>query len=105
MVYLSHLLSGRVSSVAILHHGHSMSIHTDMSMGIIEKCMKTDALLKESVEHTQTLVSTALQILKQDLKIHKIAVKWVPCHLSEVKLVEIQEDTLYQSETNSLQRE
>jgi len=82
-----------------------MSIHTDMSMGIIEKCMKTDALLKESVEHTQTLVSTALQILKQDLKIHKIAVKWVPCHLSEVKLVEIQEDTLYQSETNSLQRE
>jgi hypothetical protein len=76
-----------------------------MSMGIIEQCMKTDVLLKESVEHTQTLGSTVLQILKQDLKIHKIAVKWVPHHFSEVHLVEIQQDTLYQAETSSLQRE
>jgi hypothetical protein len=105
MVYLSHLLSGRVSSAVILHHGHSMSIHTDMSMGIIEQCMKTDALLKESVAHTQTLVSTVLQILKQDLKIHKIVVKWVPHHFSEVQLAEIQQGILYQSETSSLQRE
>jgi len=45
MVYLSHLLSGRVSSADIHHDGHSMSIHTDMSMGIIDQCMKTDAQL------------------------------------------------------------
>jgi len=45
MVYLSHLLSGRVSSADIHHDGHSMSIDTDMSMGIIDQCMKTDARL------------------------------------------------------------
>jgi len=61
--------------------------------------------VKESAEHTQTLVSTVLQILKQDLKIHKTAVKWVPHHFSEVRLLEIQQDTLYQSETSLLQRE
>lgn len=49
--------------------------------------------------------TTELQILKQDLNIHKIAAKVVPHYFSEVQPVDTLWETLYESGTCSLQIE
>lgn len=65
--------------------GSSVPVHTDMSVGITEQCMKEDRrrTLKEPAEHKTISGSTVLRILQQNLKMRKIAAKWVPHHLNE----------------------
>jgi hypothetical protein len=62
-------------------------LHTDMTVALTEQCMDEDRhwTVKDLAEHTGISGTTVLQILQQDLKVHKIAAKLVPHHLSEVQ--------------------
>lgn len=62
-----------------------MLVHTDMSVGITERCMDEDRrwTAKELSEHTGISGCKTLRISGQDLKMDKISVTWV-LHIFEV---------------------
>lgn len=78
---------GRVSTADLHRSGRSVSAHKDVSVAVIEQCLMDDRrwTVTELAQHTGIPASTVRRILRQDLKMRKIAAKWVPHHLHETQ--------------------
>lgn len=75
-------VSGRVSIANM--HCSGCSVSTDILVAIIEQCKDEDWHRSVAV-HRGISGSTALQTLRQNLKVCKTVAKWVPHHLKEVQ--------------------
>ena len=78
--------SGKVSTADMHYSGRCVSVNTDMSLAITERCMDKDMCwsVKEFAEHVRISHCTVHKIIRQDLKMGKTAAKLVPRHLNEV---------------------
>ena len=76
---------GRVASADMLRIGRPRTVRTDVAHAVIAQCLEDDRQwsLQELQAHTGIDQATVLKILREDLHMRKIAVKWVPHAFTE----------------------